>query len=117
MILPNGLKVLESLGYDRVRAGAVPILGFLAYDKQGNLHADVPVDTKAYFGADSLAQKRSDLRDELMRLATAPAAELGISGEPAEVVFNNEVVGLDQESGVVTLIDGSTTKGDVVIGE
>jgi salicylate hydroxylase len=117
IIAPNGVKILEPLGYDRARAGAVPILGIRTYDKGGNILEDVEFDLKPRFGADILAQKRSDFRDELLRLATAPSAELGIEGDPAKMVFDRPVVALDPEEGVVTLSDGSTASADVVIGK
>lgn len=117
MIAPNGIKILNSLSYNPERCGAVPIHGIRMYDKGGNLLNDVGfVDSKLRFGADFLALKRSDFRDELLRLATAESEELGIGGEPAKMVFNNSVVGLDPQEGVITLSDGSTASGDVVIG-
>ena len=117
IILPNGVKILESIGYDRDRTGAVPIYGIRIYDKEGNVKEDADMDLKSRFGADCLAQKRSDFRDELMRLATTPSTNLGIPGEPAKVAFNTVVTDLDPEEGVVTLSDGSTAAADVVIGE
>ncbi|KAF2092573.1 FAD binding domain protein [Rhizodiscina lignyota] len=115
IIAPNGAKILESIGYDRERAGAVPIYGIRIYDANGNVKEDFAMDLKPRFGADCLAQKRSDFRDELMRLATAPSATLGIQSEPAKMVFNAAVTGLDPEEGVVTLSDGSTATADVVV--
>lgn len=117
MLAPNGVKILNSMGYDPHRAGAVPILGFRMYDQKGNMLQDQDMDLKPKYGADCLGQKRSDFRDELMRLATAPSAELGIGGEPTKMVFNNAVVELDPDQGVVTLEDGSTATADVVISE
>ena len=117
MVAPNGVKILESVGYDRDRAGAVPIYGIRTYDKDGTLQEDADMDLKPRFGADCLAQKRSDFRDELLRLATAPSLELGIQGNPAKVIYNAAVVGLDPDEGVITLSDGSTAAADVVIGE
>ena len=117
MIAPNGVKILESIGYDRNRAGSVPIYGIRVYDKDADVKEDVNMDLKSRFGADCMSQKRSDFRDELMRLATAPSAELGIKGAPATMVFNAAVVGLDPEEGVVELSDGSKLTADVVIGK
>ena len=117
IIAPNGVKILESVGYDRDRAGAVPIYGIRTYDKVGNVKEDVDMNLKSQFGADCLAQKRSDFRDELMRLVITPSASLGIQGEPAKVVFNTAVIGLDPEEGVVMLSDGSTVTADAVISE
>ena len=117
IIAPNGVKILETIGYDRNRSGAVPIYGIRIYDKEGNEGEDVEMDLKPRFGADCLALKRSDFAEELLRLATAPSAELGIGGEPARIVFGNAVVDLDTEEGVVTLGDGSTVAADFVIGK
>jgi len=117
IILPNGAKILESIGYDANRAGAVPIYGIRTYDKEGNVLEDAAMDLKPRFGADCLAQKRSDFRDELLRLAIAPSDELGIQGKPAKIVFNTPVIDLDADQGIVTLGDGSTVTADVVVGE
>ena len=114
MIAPHGVKILESIGYDRERAGAVPIYGIRMYDRDGNMTEDVEMDLKDRFGADTLAQKRSDFRDELMRLATM---DLGDEGGKVGMVFNKPVVGLDAEEGVVRFGDGSTASADVVVGE
>ena len=117
MIAPNGVKILESVGYEPHRAGAVPISGMRTYDKTCNFQEDVGIDFKTRFGADCLAQKRSDFRDELMQLATAPSADLGIKGDPAKVVFNSAITDLDTEKGIVTLSNGSTAAADAVIGK
>ncbi|KAK8099651.1 FAD binding domain protein [Apiospora kogelbergensis] len=112
----NGAKIMRTLGWDAARVGAVPIRRFGLFDgdnKPTERVADMRLADR--YGADMFAQKRSDLRDELLRLATAPSVELGIAGAPAVMVYNNAVVGLDPEEGVVTLSDGSTAAGDVVI--
>jgi salicylate hydroxylase len=116
-ISPNAVKILERIGYDRDNAGAVPIHGFRSYDKDGNVKKDHPVDLRSRYGADQLTQKRSDFRNELMRLATAPSAELGISGSPAKIVYDTKVINLDAEDGIITLSDGTTAKADVVVGK
>jgi salicylate hydroxylase len=117
MIAPNGVRILESLGYDSNRVGAVPIHGIRFYDKQDIVTEDIILDLKLRFGADYMSQKRSDFREELLRLATTPSANLGINGEPAKIMFNTPVIGLDPEAGVITLSDGSTAVADVVISE
>ncbi|KAF2268649.1 FAD binding domain protein [Lojkania enalia] len=114
MIAPNGVKILDRIGYDHGRAAAVPIYGIRTY-KNGNVLEDVGMNLKSWFGADSLAQKRSDFRDELMRLATAPSSELGILGDPAKIVFDTAATGLNPDEGIVTLSDGSTIIADVVV--
>lgn len=65
IIAPNAVKILESIEYDRERAGAVPIYGIRTYNKAGEMQDDVDMDLKPRFGADCLAQKRPDFRDEL----------------------------------------------------
>lgn len=117
IIAPNGVNILESIGYDGDRAGAVPIYGMRIYDKEGNLKEEVDMDLKPRFGADCLAQKRSDFMDELMRLATSPSADLDIQGEPPTIIFNTVVTGLDAEEGTVTFSDGSTATADAVISK
>lgn len=117
MMLPNGMKILESIGYDSERVGAVPIYGIRMYDKEGNVTEDVDMDLKTRFGADCVAQKRSDLREELLRLATMPSVDLRIGGEPATIISNTAVVALNAEEGIITLDNGSTVNGDVVIGK
>lgn len=117
MFLPNGAKILSSIGFDRNLAGSVPIYGIRTYDKEGTVGEDVAMNLQARFGGDCLAQKRSDFRNELLRLATAPSAEIGVEGEPAEMVFNTGAVGLDAKVGAVELSDGSTAIADVVVGE
>ncbi|KAK7224514.1 hypothetical protein V2G26_012517 [Clonostachys chloroleuca] len=41
MIAPNGVKILESIGYNQTLAGAVPILGFRTYGKDGTVKEDI----------------------------------------------------------------------------
>jgi salicylate hydroxylase len=118
-ITPNGVKILETIGYDRDRARAVPLDGFQVFDKEENLKQDFRVNLKAKFGGDVLSQMRADFREELMRLATAPPADLGLkkTSKPARIVYDVPVTALDAEAGTITLGDGSKITGDVVIGE
>ncbi|KAF4169677.1 hypothetical protein CNMCM6936_006836 [Aspergillus lentulus] len=87
-LFSNGVKVLQTMGFDRFRAGGVPCYGYRLFDKDGNQLQVFPIDFKGRYGADTLSMKRSDFRDELLRLATAPSDELGIQGSPAQIVFN-----------------------------
>ncbi|KAF7179640.1 hypothetical protein CNMCM7691_008689 [Aspergillus felis] len=114
-LFSNGVKILQTMGFDRCRAGAVPCYGYRLFDKNGNQLQDFPIDFKARYGADTLSMKRSDFREELLRLATAPSDELGIQGSPAQIVFNTNVIDIDPEKATVTLEDGSVVKADVVI--
>lgn len=114
-LLPNAVKLLDTVGFDRDRAGAVTCCGYRSYTKDGKMKADVEVDFLNRYGANSLTMKRSDFRDELYRLATAPATELGIAVNQVKAVFHNGAVNVDPETGEVTLADGSKDVGDVVI--
>lgn len=116
-LFSNGIKILQTMGFNRDRAGAVLCHGYRTFDRDGNLVKDFPVDFKGKYGADTMAMKRSDFRDELLRLATAPSEELGIQGSPAKMVFNTSVVDVEPDEGLVVFKDGSTIQADVVIGE
>lgn len=114
---PNAIRILDAIGFDRSRAGSVESRGYRIYDKAGNFVQEIDPKHKEVFGVPALTHLRADVRNELLRLATAPSAELGIRGDPARVVFETPVTDLDAEKGVVTLEDGSTVEADVVIGE
>jgi salicylate hydroxylase len=75
------------------------------------------MDLKPRFGADCIALKRSDFRNELLRLATAPSEELGIGGNPARMVWEKGVVGLDYEEGFLELSGGEKVRADVIVGK
>lgn len=114
MLFPNAVKILESVGYNRDLARAVVLRGFRTYDPEGTEQTDHFIDMKAMFGADWLAQKRSDFREELLRLATE---EQEGKGFPARMVWNTPVIDVEPESGIVTLENGGKDQGDVVISK
>jgi salicylate hydroxylase len=116
-VFPNGLNILLSRGFDPSQAGGVPCKGYRSFNKNGELLEDFPIDFRNRYGADMLMMKRSDLRDELMRTATASASELGVNGNTARIVFNTSVVDIDPDAASITLGDGSIIEGDVLIGE
>lgn len=117
MIAPNAVNILSKIGYSSHRANPIPIQRIRTYDSKGAVLEDVDMRPEQRFGADFLAHKRSDFRDELLRLATMPSEELKIGGEPAKMVFGMEVTSLDADEGVVTLSDGSTTRADVIVSK
>ncbi|OGM50036.1 FAD binding domain protein [Aspergillus bombycis] len=114
-LFSNGVKILQTMGFDRARVGAVPCYGYRALDRNGNQLQDFPIDFKGKYGADTLSMKRSDFRDELLLLATAPSEDLGIQGKPAQVIFNTNVVDIDPEEASITLEDGSVIGADIVV--
>lgn len=116
-LAPNGLQILRSFGLDTDRVGAVPCAGYRSYDKDFNVLSDFPIDFKGRYGSEMIMMKRTDYREELLRLATTPATdENGLKGEPAKLVFNTPVVDLDPDNASITLKDGSVVKGDFVVG-
>ncbi|KPM36934.1 hypothetical protein AK830_g9635 [Neonectria ditissima] len=114
-LFPNSVKLLNNVGFDCDRAGAVVCGGFRSYTKTGKMKTEMEVDFLDRYGANSLTMKRFDFRDELYRLGTAPASELGVAVNPVKTVFHNGAVDLNPEIGEVTLADGSKDAGDVVI--
>ncbi|KAF2735347.1 FAD binding domain protein [Polyplosphaeria fusca] len=110
MIAPNSIKILESINFDRARAGGVPIRGIRTYLNR-EVKEEVSMGFKSRFGADSVGMKRSDFREELLRLATEDLKE----GKKVYMKYGGAVTGLDCEQGVVELADGSTDSADVVI--
>ncbi|KAL7621839.1 hypothetical protein AAE478_007339 [Parahypoxylon ruwenzoriense] len=112
---PNAVKILYDMGFDASRTGSVAIQGFRTLDKHANLVYDTEFPFQEKYGSPCLSHMRVDFRAELLRLATAPSKDLGIGGEPAEVVFKNGAKDIDPEAGEITLDDGSKAKADVVI--
>ncbi|OTA52708.1 FAD binding domain protein [Hypoxylon sp. EC38] len=112
---PNAIKIMRQIGYNPRNTGSVSIQGFRTVDKLGNLIYDTEYRFEEKYGAPALAHMRVDFRAELLRLATAPSKELGIGGEPAEIVFNNGAKDINPEAGEITLDDGTTAKADVII--
>lgn len=110
---PNAVKILESLGWDRERAQAVVCQGLKAYDaRSGKLVKTIHTDDPQKWGANWTVQLRSDLREELARLATEDGP-----GETPTVLYETKVADIDTESGTVTLEDGQQISSDVIIGE
>ena len=108
MIAANGAKILRSIDFDTGRAGSVEIIGLTTYNKRNNMLEDASFDFRAEFGANYMAQKRSDFRDELLRLATT-------GSYPAKIEFNKNVTSLDPE-GSVRIDDGKTIAADLIVG-
>lgn len=113
---PNGVRILDTLHFDRVKAGSLPVQATKVYDKTGKLTLDKQVSYTEKYGADWLFHHRADLRAEFLRLATAETNTSSIPGQPATVCFGQEVVKVDVESGRVTLAGGEVVEADLVIG-
>ena len=111
------MKILREFGFDVNRAAMVPNDSFRMLSHKGEEMMNELFNYKERFGEDEWSGKRSDLRGELFRLATAPSEQLRIQGQPARVIPNAPVVGVDPAEGSVTLEDGSIFEADVVISK
>lgn len=110
---PNAVKILDALGWDRERVQAVVCQGLKAYDAgSGKLVKTIHTDDPQKWGANWTVQLRSDLREELARLATEDGP-----GETPSVLYETKVTDIDTESGIVTLENGQHILSDVIIGE
>jgi len=114
---PNGVRILDTLHFDRCRAGSLPVKVTKVYDREGNLKLDKQIECAEKYGADWLAHHRGDLRTEFIRLATADSETTGIPGQPAKVVYGREVVDVDPEAGMVTFANGDVLMADLIVGK
>ncbi|KAK2012385.1 FAD/NAD(P)-binding domain-containing protein [Colletotrichum eremochloae] len=113
---PNGSRMLKrAFQFCPGDLKATICAGSRTYDKEGNLLRET-TGTAEPFGSEWLLTHRTDLREELLRLATGDAAKLGICGPPATVVEGVEVAEVDVETGTVWLQDGREVEADVVVG-
>lgn len=113
---PNGVQILDALGFDRQRAGSLPQRLTRVYDQFGTLVSERHMDYKALYGADFLVHHRADIRNEFLRLATADSGDLGVKGNPARICWGSEVVDVDAEGGRIILSNGEEVQADLVIG-
>ncbi|KAJ7472726.1 FAD/NAD(P)-binding domain-containing protein [Mycena latifolia] len=107
----NALRILRRLGYARENLKGTDFDGAVVFDaadgsgRQCPWLIPRPEDDHALFCA------RSDIHDELMRLAIGEG-----EGPPAQLHLDSKVVECDPEAGTVALGDGQTIHADVVIG-
>ncbi|PSN64651.1 FAD binding domain protein [Corynespora cassiicola Philippines] len=114
---PNAAKILRQYGWDPKRCGALNLGTVHTLDHKGNVVKEQDVSNiRQIFGGDWHVVHRIDLWNELLRLATAPSNDLGVSGQPANVIWNSDVADVDVEAGDVLLKDGSVFHSDLVIG-
>ncbi|OJJ71732.1 hypothetical protein ASPBRDRAFT_125517 [Aspergillus brasiliensis CBS 101740] len=112
---PNGVKILDSLGFDRDRVGSIPVGQTLTWNKEGVLTHEADLNCREEYGADWLFNHRADLREEFFRLAAAPSAELKVQGSPAAVRYGTKVIDVDVDDGSLTLNNGEVVKADLIV--
>lgn len=115
---PNGVLVLNHLGFDFVRAEACPLRSWASVDGQTLERigvqdvADIGRITGAYFWT----LHRVDLHKELLRLALDPDTTTSSSSLPVKIQYGSPVRDVDASAGRVYLVDGTVHQADVVIG-
>ncbi|KAL4946062.1 hypothetical protein BDV06DRAFT_235611 [Aspergillus oleicola] len=113
---PNGVNIIEQLGFDQSQCQSVVCGETRTLDRHGELLGTKSMAyLKETYGAHWLFQHRADLWNQFLRLATGPLAEIGIPGEPANILWGTEVVNVDVESGDVFLSDGRKLESNLVI--
>jgi salicylate hydroxylase len=114
---PNGVKILDTLGFDRKLAGSMPVGTTKVYNHENELLVDKSCNYREDFGADWLFHHRSDLRSEFLRLAEAGLEELGIQGQPAHIRWGCAVKHVDPENGTIVLESGEEIQADLIVGK
>ncbi|UPK96301.1 hypothetical protein LCI18_007236 [Fusarium solani-melongenae] len=112
---PNGVRILDTLGFDRLNAGSQAVGATKVFTKDGKLTLDEKHNYAEKYGADWLFQHRADLRNEFLRLATEETATSGIPGKPAQIFWDQKVVDISPEQGWITLDSGEKIHADLVI--
>jgi salicylate hydroxylase len=114
---PNGVQILDTLGFDRKLAGSMAVGTTKVYNHEDKLLVDKSSDYVKEFGADWLFHHRSDLRNEFLRLAQAPSEELRIRGQPARIRWGCAVKNVDPEIGTLLLESGEEVHADLIVGK
>ncbi|CBQ73806.1 related to Salicylate hydroxylase [Sporisorium reilianum SRZ2] len=111
---PNATRILTKWGMDLERLESPNCRHIYEYNVSGKLVSHRPLNTIDLFGAPWLLNHRISLHKELLHLATSDDAAL--PGAPAQLHLGSKVVDVDGEAGVITLADGTTFQGDLIVG-
>ncbi|SPO25639.1 related to Salicylate hydroxylase [Ustilago trichophora] len=111
---PNASRILLKWGMDLERLESPNCRNIYEYHISGKLVSHRPVNTIDMFGAPWLLNHRISLHKELQYLATSDDPTL--PGEPAKLHLSSKVVQVDGQAGVITLADGRTFEGDIIVG-
>ncbi|KAJ6561818.1 hypothetical protein B0H19DRAFT_1233683 [Mycena capillaripes] len=108
----NALRILQHFGYSRDNLRSVDFDGIAVFDAKTGAETTLPwLIPNSSDETHDLFCHRSDLHDELKRLATGEG-----EGPPAQLFLDSRVVACDTEAGTVTLANGEAIRADVVIG-
>ncbi|KAJ7467019.1 FAD/NAD(P)-binding domain-containing protein [Mycena latifolia] len=108
-VQPNALLVLDHLGVSRDNLKGIPHAGNVMFDPAGGEGA-----TYGWLNAtgnSGLLCHRSDLHDELQRLAIGEG-----EGPPVKLHLGSRVVACDITEGTITLNSGEVVHADIVLG-
>ena len=110
---PNSQKIVSRWNIDSFLAPGKPMddKEFRIMDTTGQIRMRMPLEKEKY-GANRVCYHRQDLHAGLKAAATSDS----LPGPPAKVVTASKVTSCDCEAGVVTLEDGTTYEGDLIIG-
>ncbi|KAF8133555.1 hypothetical protein K438DRAFT_1787507 [Mycena galopus ATCC 62051] len=106
----NALRVLDHLGVSRDNLKGVPMRGSMLFSSNGGEGIAHPWLFPAT-GENGLICHRSDLYEELKRLATGEG-----EGPPTQLRLGTKVVACDVEEGTVTLDGGEVVYADFILG-
>ncbi|KAJ9479922.1 Salicylate hydroxylase [Pseudozyma hubeiensis] len=111
---PNATRILLKWGTDLERLESPNCRNIYEYNISGKLVMHRPLNTVDIFGAPWLLNHRISLHKELQYLATSD--DPALPGKPAKLHLASKVVDVDGEKGTITLADGSTFQGDIIVG-
>ncbi|KAJ7613987.1 FAD/NAD(P)-binding domain-containing protein [Roridomyces roridus] len=109
----NALRALRALGFGKGNLRGMDYDGIVVFDAKTGTITPSPLGAQRHGGElRSVACHRSDLHDELKRLAMSPEG----TGPPVQLHLGNKIVGCDPESGNLTLANGECIVADLIIG-
>ncbi|KAJ7814421.1 hypothetical protein B0H14DRAFT_1419408 [Mycena olivaceomarginata] len=107
----NVLRILKHFGYSRENLKPVNFDGLIVFDAETGDSKTLPWLVIQTDENHDLSCHRSDLHDELKRLAIGED-----EGPPAELLLDSKIVSCDPEAGTLTLASGKIFHADLVIG-
>ncbi|KAF8141059.1 hypothetical protein K438DRAFT_1785062 [Mycena galopus ATCC 62051] len=107
----NALRVLEHLGISRENLKGVPFSKPVTIDAQSGESKTTIPSAGAGESIMSLSCHRSDLYEELKRLATGDG-----HGPPVDLRLEAKVLACDPEQGTISLTNGETVQADLILG-
>lgn len=108
----NVSGILERIGFDLVKNGAVQCVGYVRFNKAGTRIGEIDIaQSTAHWKGKWYFANRIDAHNELRRLALDPAGK----GPVPQLLLGVKITEIDS-SGIVTLADGQTFTAEVIIG-